>query len=229
MTGSKLDICAILRTLPLLRQLDDFKIAALVVGTHKINVARGEMLFRKGDFSHGFYIIVYGQIKLAFPSLNTDKVVEVLGAGQSFGEAVMFMEKPYPVYAQALTDTLLLHLSRQVLFQAIEQDPMFAREMLAGLSMRLHTLIQDVESYSLQSGTQRIIGYLLQHENAGTMASNQVEFRLPANKNVIASRLNVSPETLSRVFHALIDANLISVDGRLISIHDMEQLRGFGI
>jgi CRP-like cAMP-binding protein len=73
----------------------------------------------------------------------------------------MFMDKPYMVFAQALSDSLLLHISKTVIMDELERDPKLGRKMIASLSMRLHHLITDVESYSLHSGRQRIIGYLL--------------------------------------------------------------------
>ncbi len=80
------------------------------------------MLFRKGDPCDGFHMVVYGHVKLAFASASGDeKVVELIGPGQSFGEALMFMEKPYVVYAQALADTLLLHVGKSVVFEEIER------------------------------------------------------------------------------------------------------------
>ena len=58
--------------------------------------------------------------------------------------------------AQTLSDSLLLHVSKHAVFDEIERDAAFARKMLAGLSRRLHSLISDVESYSMQSGTERV-------------------------------------------------------------------------
>ena len=137
----------------------------------------------------------------------------------------MFMEKPFPVYAQALADSLLLHIAKPVIFSAIDHDPTLARKMLAGLSIRLHGLIQDVEAYSLRSGTQRLIGFLLEQRQTAT--DGGVEIALPASKTVIASRLNLTPETLSRILHTLSEQSLISVHGRVIVAHDIERLRGF--
>jgi CRP-like cAMP-binding protein len=174
----------------------------------------------------GFYSVVYGQVKLAFASLQgAEKVVDIIAPGQSFGEAMMFLEKPYPVFAQALMDTMVLHIAKQVIFAALEADTRFARKMLAGLSIRLHSLIQDVEAYSLRSSIQRFIGFLVQQ--AGISNDQQVELELPASKHVIASRLNLTPETLSRVLHDLAEAGLITVKGRQITIHDVEQLSRF--
>jgi len=226
MSQSKVDVRGVLANLPLFRQLSAEEIDNLAVGTREQKVLKNEFLFQKGEPSHGFFVIAYGQIKLAFPSQNgAEKVVEIIGAGQSFGEAVMFMEKPFPVYAQALADSLLLHIAKPVIFSAIDHDPTLARKMLAGLSIRLHGLIQDVEAYSLRSGTQRLIGFLL--EQPQTATDGGVEIALPASKTVIASRLNLTPETLSRILHTLSEQSLISVHGRVIVAHDIERLRGF--
>ena len=97
--------------------------------------------------------------------------------------------------------------------------------MLAGLSMRLRSLIHDVEDYSLHSSTQRVIGFLLQL--AGTPAGASVELELPASKHIIASRLNLTPETLSRILHGLTESGLIAVKGRHITVQDMARLRQF--
>ena len=137
----------------------------------------------------------------------------------------MFMDKPYIVMAQTLADSLLLHVSKQVVFDELERDPAFARKMLAGLSRRLHGLITDVEAYSLQSGTQRVIGYLLRQDEAQASAAAPYTVTLPTSKAIVASRLNLTPEHFSRILHELAGAGLISVDGRDVVIQDVARLR----
>ena len=97
--------------------------------------------------------------------------------------------------------------------------------MLAGLSVRLHGLIQDVENYSLHSSTERVIGFLLQL--AGAPANGSIDIELPASKHIIASRLNLTPETLSRVLHNLSESGLISVKGKCITVVDVISLSQF--
>ena len=81
---------------------------------------------------------------------------------------------------------MLLHVSREAVFAELERDPRFARKMLAGLSRRLHGLIADVESYSLQSGTQRVIGYLLRQDEELAGANTSYAIKLPTSKAVAA-------------------------------------------
>ncbi|MBI3916493.1 MAG: Crp/Fnr family transcriptional regulator [Betaproteobacteria bacterium] len=217
-----------LANLPLFRELDPAEIDRLANGTREVHLARGGTLFRRGDPSEGFYAVVYGQIKLAFTSPSgAEKVVEIMGPGQSFGEAVMFMEKPYPVYTQALADSMLLHIARATVFAEIERDPKFARRMIAGLSRRLHNLITDLEAHTLLSGTQRVIGYLLRDEPQSPAPGKPIEVALPTSKTVIASRLNLTPEHFSRILHDLFEGGLIRVEGRSIVILDADALRRY--
>lgn len=226
MSRAKLDLHGVLANLPLFKALSSAEIDELGQSVREIRADRGEVLFQKGDPSTGLWVIVFGQVKLAFPSPSgAEKVLQIFGPGQSFGEAVMFLERPMPVYAQTLVDSLILHVNKNAIFNAIETDATFARRMLAGLSTRLHELVHDVESYSLRSAAQRVIGYLLQEGNDEQAASFVVS--LPATKNVIASRLNLTPETLSRVFAQLSHEGLITVDGRDVTVHDVARLRAF--
>lgn len=225
--GNSINIGGLLANLPLFQQLRDNEIANLAASTREVSLHKGQILFQRGALLDGFYVIVHGQIKLAFSSpQGHEKVLAIVGPGQSFGEAAMFMERPCPVFAQALENTHLLYIAKQGIFTAIDHDSAFARRMLAGLSIRLRGLIHDVEDYSLHSSTQRVIGFLLQLA-ASTPANGSVIFELPASKHVIASRLNLTPETLSRILHSLSETGLIAVKGRHITVQDMARLRQF--
>jgi CRP-like cAMP-binding protein len=226
----ELDVPALLARLPLFSALAPAQIEPLAAAARERRLVKGEMLFQKGDPAKGFFVVVSGQMKLAFPSAHgNEKVVEIIGPQQSFGEAVMFMDRPFPVFAEALLDTLLIHIGKDAVFRLIEADPSFARRMLAGLSMRLHSLIADVESYSQRSSAQRVIGYLLQHGPDDDRSEGKIDVTLPTSKQVIASRLNLTPETLSRIFHDLTEAGLIEVHGRHITVPDLQCLRQFDL
>jgi len=221
-----INIEALLTHVPLFNGLAPEEIARIARSTREIHATKGDILFHKGAPCNGFHLIVYGQVKLAFTSAQgTEKVVEILSQGQSFGEALMFMENPYIVFAQALTDSLMLHVSKSAIFDELERDHNLCRKMLAGMAMRLHQLMNDVESYSLHSGKQRIIGYLLRELPDEELNGLNVAVTLPTNKGVIASRLNLTQEHFSRILHELTDLGLIVVEGRKIHIPDVGKLR----
>lgn len=218
-----------LSAMPLFRELSPPQRQRIAEATRQVRAARGEVLFHRGEPCSGMHLIVHGQVKLSFVSPGgVEKVIEFLGAGQSFGEAVMFLDVPHVVTAQALTDALLLWIPKEAVYERIEHDPGFARGMLAGLARRLHQLVADVESFSTRSGTERVIGFLLRDctvsEGGEARAADIV---LPVAKGVIASRLNLTQEHFSRILHDLSAAGLIEVKGRHIHVADPGKLRDY--
>ena len=210
---------------PIFRGLTPEELTRIAEGTTEVRAERGKLLFQRGDPCVGFHIVAFGQVKLAVGTASgAEKVVEIIGPGMSFGEALMFTERPYVVSATALADSLLLHVDRDTLFAELECDPRLARRMLAGLSMRLHVLVKDVEALTLHSAMQRVIGYLATLEDEG----GGPRITLPAQKALVASRLNLTPEYFSRILHELADEGLLRIDGRDIEIVDPGRLRIFG-
>ena len=226
----KFNLPRYLATLPLFSNMRDEELQRLATGCQLRRVERGKVIFRTGDPCHEFHVTVLGQVKLFVISpAGTEKVVELVGPGDSFAEAVMFMGVPYVLSAQTLTDSLILSIEKDVVLREIGASPEFALRMLAGLSRRLHGLIKDVEAYALHSGVQRVIGYLLGDDNLDETenASQAITVSLPVSKAAIASRLSLTPEYFSRVLNELETAGLIHVDKRDIHISDTARLANY--
>ncbi|HEY5898724.1 MAG TPA: Crp/Fnr family transcriptional regulator [Burkholderiales bacterium] len=219
---------AFVANVPIFSEMDPAQLARVTAGTVPLYFEKGQALFQCGDPCLGFHLVVYGQVKLGFTSpQGVEKVVEIIRPGQSFGEALMFLDEPYIVFGQALADSMVLHVAKQVVLDELQSDPLFARRMLAGLSRRLHGLVRDVETYTLRSGHQRVLGYLLGDLPADAR-DGPAEVLLTPGKSVIASRLNMTPEHFSRILHELAGQGLICVDGRCVRIPDLARLRANG-
>lgn len=224
MRTGKIQIQDFLSKLPLFNELSPEELDVLAQGTTEVKVPRGGTVFRRGDPCVGFHTVVYGQIKLALISpTGEEKIARVVGPGDGFGEALMFLDKDYIVSAHAFVDTLLLHVSKSVVFSELERRPQFARKMLAGLSIRLHNLMRDVEAYSLRTGTERVVDYLLRL--AADTGDEHPQVRLDIGKRNIASRLNITPEHFSRILRDLSGRKLIEMSGRNVTIPDPARLR----
>ena len=224
--GANPRVPELLAHVPMFRGLSGGDIARIAAGTTAIHAQRGEILFQRGDPCTGFHYVAFGQVKLALTTpAGAEKVIEILGPGRTFGEAVMFTANIYPVSATVLSDSLLLHVRSQALFSEIERDPQLARRLLAALSVRLHMMVRDVEAMTLHSAAQRVIGYLARLEDEGGAPGQAM---LPAQKSLVASSLNLTPEYFSRILHDLVTEGLIKVEGRRIDILEPQGLRAYG-
>ena len=221
---SRFDLPRYLSMLPLFQEMRTEELQRLADGSRLRQFARGEDLFRIGEPCEEFHVTVSGQVKLfAISPAGQEKIIELVGPGNTFAEALMFMQRPYIINAQALTDTLMLSVSREAVTREILNDSQFSMRMLAGLSRRLHGLVNDVQAYSLHSGVERVIGYLMRDlpDDGGEAAASVL---LPVSKASIASRLSMTPEYFSKVLRELEDKGLIEVDKREIRLLDTQRL-----
>lgn len=231
MEAGHFDLARYLLVLPLFSDFNASELTHIVQGCHLRRPTRNEMIFTLGDPCEEFFVVVTGQVKLFVISPNGhEKVVELIGPGNTFAEALMFLGRPYILNAQALSDSLIISVSKHAVMGEIERNPRFSMRMLAGISRRLHGLVHDVEAYALHSGLQRVIGYLLRDQQIDdTNNHNQFIVTLPVNKATLASRLSLTPEYFSRVLHDLEAEGLIQIDKRDIRILDARRLSRYGL
>jgi CRP/FNR family transcriptional regulator, dissimilatory nitrate respiration regulator len=224
------DLPRYLSVLPLFGDMQPTELQALAQqGCQLHRLGRGETVFRVGQTCDAFHVVVTGQVKLyALSPSGAEKVIELVGPGNSFGEALMFTDRPHIVNAQTLSECLLLSISKAAVMEEIAREPRFALRMLAGVSRRLHGLIRDVESYCLHSGIQRVIGFLLSEQDEDDcVPGDTLTVSLPVSKATIASRLSLTPEYFSRVLHELEAEGLIQIDRRDIRILNTRSLASY--
>lgn len=190
-------------------------------------LVRGERLFHQGEAANHFFLIASGQVKLyrLSPS-GGEKVVEIISAGETFAEALMFLERPaYPLDAEALADTTLYAIDGRCFLDLLATSVATCFRVMGQMSLRLKHLLNEVDALTLQNASLRLVNYLL-----GLLpeeAADGVVLTLPATKQVIASRLSVQPETLSRILTQLMDQNLIHVEGLQVSVLRLNALRNY--
>ncbi len=183
---------------------------------------RGESIFFEGDPGTGFYMVATGRVKIFKTSISgKEQILHIFGAGEPFGEVPVFHGQPFPANATALEKTSLIFFSRQAFVDIVHTMPSLVMNMLAVLSMRLRRFTTQIENLSLKEVPARLAGYLLYvAEEQGNV--KQVELQI--SKGQLASLLGTIPETLSRIFAKMSEEGLISVDGKMISLLDLEGL-----
>jgi CRP-like cAMP-binding protein len=188
-----------------------------------ITLARGAPLYRAGDRCAGLYLVVSGRIMLSVEVPGgIRKVIELIGPAGDIGLAPTVLGAPHTVSADAVADTQLLLIPAAALLDGAAQSGELALQLMSALSRRVHELVADIKAFSLHSGRERVVDYLLQFAANGGRAR---PFTLPAKKSVIASRLNLTPEYFSRILHELISTRAITVNGRQITVLDAARMR----
>jgi CRP-like cAMP-binding protein len=188
-------------------------------------LAEGESLFEHGQRAERFFLVREGHIKLLRLSLEgSEKVFEVIAPTQTFAEAIMFMSNSiYPVTAQAIEASSLFAFENKVFLEILQESSDTCFRLMFHMSRRIRHWINEVDNLTLQNATYRLINYILYH--IPNNHQEAYELNLPIPKQVIASRLSIKPETFSRILNNLGQEGLITVTGRTIHIHQVENLR----
>ena len=218
---------AFLARLPLFAGLPDDVIARLAAATARRDLARGEHLFHQGNPATGIFAVVFGRVKLYRVGADAkEQVVDLVGPGQSFGEPVMFLDKPTLVGAVADADSLVLHVAKEAVFAELKRNERFAARVIGELALRIERLVRDLHDHSVGTGARRFVGWLLRQPMQPAPAGGAV-VALPVAKRVLASRLKLSAEHLSRVLRGLAAEKLIVMRGREVTIPDLDRLRAW--
>lgn len=223
MTFSRADFDAV-RRIYLFSGMGDQDFLDVMTQASSVTLAPGQLLFNQGDPAKAFYWVAEGVIRLFRASPQGDeKVIELAGANRLFAEATLFMGGRYPVNAVAQTPTRLVAFDSRAFKDWLSRDTERCFRMMAGMSARLHKLVNEIDRLTLMKGADRLLQYLLDHSDPDDTGRQRVEWEAP--KQVIASRIGVKPETLSRLLHKLTDQGYIELQGQVLYIRDAEGLR----
>lgn len=184
----------------------------------------GALLFQRGDNAAHFYMVQGGLIKLyRLAHSGDEKVLELIRPQQVFAEAVMFMDNIYPVHAAAVEPSTVIEFDSADFVELLQENSSLAFRLMSSMSRRIHGLVNEIDQLTLHSGTERLVGFLLQ--GLPDEASDGITITLPATKQVIASRLGIQPETLSRILHRLRQEGLIEESGQGLKLLNLAALR----
>jgi CRP-like cAMP-binding protein len=216
---------SLLQHLPLFEQAKESDIAAMVDAASLIQVKKRQVVCKPTDPCEGFHVVLYGRIMISLQtSSGTEKPLDIVKSGETFGDITMFLEQPYYLSATTLEDSLLAYIPRYAFLQLIERDSRFALRMLGSLSMRMRAVVENIESTSHTTPIERLAVYLLRSYPQSTPVNQPIKFDLVLNKNLIAAALDLAPETLSRSFRELQERNLILIEGKTVTLNNLTEL-----
>jgi CRP-like cAMP-binding protein len=183
----------------------------------------GHTLFRQGELATAFFIVIEGWIKLyRVTPAGDEAVLNVFTKGGSFAEAVALTSGHHPVAASAATDARIIQIPAHHVVCCIREMPDIAIAMIASTSQHLHRLVQRIEQLTAQSALQRVAEFLV---SLCPCMDGPCTISLPYDKSLIAGRLGLQPESLSRAFAKLrsVGVNVRTSD---VVVSDVARLRG---
>lgn len=205
--------------------LSDAESERLLASSQTRRFAAGEHLFSHGDAASHFFLLRSGVVKLYRLSPEGDeKIMRLIRPSETFAESILFIDPPrYLVHGEGVEAGEVLALDRDAFLGILQESFPTCRAVMAQMSRRIQAHWDEIETLALQNSRYRVVHYLL--GLVPTDASGRVTVTLPARKVLIASRVAVTPETLSRTLRTLTDERLIEVADDVVTICDVTRLR----
>ena len=97
--------------------------------------------------------------------------------------------------------------------------------LLSDVSRHLHERVREIERLTIQNARSRLSSYLIDH--IVEINDDEATVRLDLPRHIIASRLSITPETLSRLIRAMADEGILTIDDRLLFVHSVARLRPY--
>jgi CRP/FNR family transcriptional activator FtrB len=215
------DDLAEMRRLPLFDGVDPRFVESLLRSAFVQRFPAHVELVHEGDPADFLYVIIQGQVEIYGSYRDRETTIAVLEPGNSFIIAAVLLDRVYLKSARGLTTTRILMLPAEAVREGFAAHAPFARALALEMAIAYRGVVKELKNQKLRSSLERLANWLLIHEAA---TGHDGMFELPFDKKILASRLGMAPEVLSRSFASLIPYGVI-VQGPRIRIGDEAALR----
>lgn len=214
-----------IETLPFFINLPEKIITSLLQHAQMRQYKKGKLLFLEGEMSTRLYIIISGWVKLFKGTASGEEtVLQMLSSGNMVAESAVFLNATYPVSAQVAKTAIILTLPAPIIREKIKQHNELALRVVDGISQHSHNLIQDFENIRLKPATERVGWYLLKLLLEQGKVPDLID--LPYDKSLIASYLDMKPETFSRTLKRFRE-NGFDINKSSVILPEVNALCGF--
>lgn len=226
-----MELVPLLRNSLLFSGLNEADLGELATIAIRRVFGKGDTLFSEGDEASGFYLLVSGHIKMCRVSPDgREKVLHFVRPGETFAEAAFFGDGTYPADARAVEGGEVLFLPKQGFMELMSANPQFALNLVISLSLALRRFVRQIEELTFADVASRLASFLLKRATEKSTSYGGITYlELGIKKGELAAQLGTAGETISRTFRKLKEEGIIELDGRKVTILQMERLQQLAI
>lgn len=210
---------------PLFAVIDQATALWLLDGAAVSAMPEGGLVFGQGDPADRFFVVLAGRVNLfALTETGEQSIIEVVDQGHSFAEGAIFASGRFPLNGEATAGTRLLVIPAAPFLKKLAEKKGLSASLLASLALWQRRLMGEIADLKGRSPVQRLGSFLL--ALAGSPEGSEAVVQLPLTKSELASRIGITPESLSRAVNRLKPLGVTS-RGREFFITDFDALRRF--
>lgn len=212
----------------LLSSLDPETRAALLSRGQKKTYRSGESIFLRGDEGTTMMIIVAGRVEISITAMTGRKsTLNHMGPGEVLGEVALFDQGTRSADATAATKVEAMILARRDVAQFLQEHPEATMGLVGELCSKVRNASDMFEVQSQVAANARLARCLIRvAEKWGAKnAAGEIHIGTPFSQTDIGELSGLARENVNRHLKAMIEDDLIRMEGRRITLLDPAALR----
>lgn len=185
-------------------------------GAETINYKAGDLIFREEEYPMYYYQIEKGKIKLNnYTEDGKEFIQNIFSDGHSFGESLLFVDRPYPMNALAMENSSIFRISRESFLNLIKNNPEISLNVYQCLAERMYYKYIMLYNLSFQNPVSKLkllLDYLKSYHDDKAAYS----FQIPLTRQQLASLTGLCIETVIRTIKQMEKDNILKIERRKI-------------
>jgi len=187
------------------------------------SIKKKQIIYYEGDMVSGIYLVLSGKVKtIKLTEDGRELLTGMYGADEYFGIPALLLNEPYAETAEALEDTTVCQLPKEMLEELLNRYPDVARQFIHILSNNLLEKEEQLLQLAYHSVRKRMAEVLMrlckQEKQDG-----QIILRI--SRDNLAAMAGMATETVSRILSDFKDESIIERKGSQIGILDQQKLQ----
>jgi CRP-like cAMP-binding protein len=192
----------------------------LANGADYVSYEANQTIFNVGAVPKFYFQIADGSVELNNYHEDGKKFTQnILSAGQSIGEFLLFNDKPSPIQAVARTKCLIMRLSKEIFFNLIHQYPDVSAEMFRHLADKLYykyIMLFNNSSSDPFVKIRVLMDYFKDHFKDHSIYNGKFSFEIPFTRQQLANLTGLRVETVIRAVKKMENESLVKIKNRKI-------------
>jgi len=186
------------------------------VGAIEENFHAGDYIFREEGTPQFYYQILEGEVKLNNYSNDGKEFIQnILPEGHCFGESMLFLEKPYPVNAVAMTRCTILKICKEKFLTLMDIYPHIALDICNALSEKTYNKFLLMRKISSKNAVERLTEVMDMMKDSQEK-KDKYTFEIPHTRQQLASLTGLCVETAIRAIKKMEGNKVLKIRNRKI-------------
>jgi len=224
---------SLLQQFPLLRHLSDPRQRQLAEQSSLGSFARREVVVEKHAELRNLGFLLEGRLQVVDFTLDGREVgLAFIEEGACYGEVAMLDGLPHPEFVIATRKSQVVLVPARALRAMVLEEPRVAEAILLNLAARVRQQAAQRQLLSITNPLQRVSAQMLlllkrgDAERGRPAKAARAQLPLAPTHQELAIMVNLSRETVTRVFQVLQSRGVLDRDGEsmLIEVQGLEEL-----